>query len=138
MSYFSLFMAALLAATLIPAQSETVLLALVLGGEHLVWLLVGVATFGNTLGSVLNWWLGRYLEHFRGRRWFPVSAASLAKAQERFQRYGWWSLLLSWLPIIGDPLTVMAGFMRVPFLPFLLLVALAKGGRYALIGWLAS
>lgn len=138
MSYFSLFMAALLAATLIPAQSETVLLALVLGDEHPVWLLVGVATFGNTLGSVLNWWLGRYLEHFRGRRWFPVSAASLAKAQERFQRYGWWSLLLSWLPIIGDPLTVMAGFMRVPFLPFLLLVALAKGGRYALIGWLAS
>ncbi len=138
MSYFSLFMAALLAATLIPAQSETVLLALVLGDEHPVWLLVGVATFGNTLGSVLNWWLGRYLEHFRERRWFPVSAASLAKAQERFQRYGWWSLLLSWLPIIGDPLTVMAGFMRVPFLPFLLLVALAKGGRYALIGWLAS
>lgn len=131
-------MAALLAATLIPAQSETVLLALVLGGEHPVWLLVGVATFGNTLGSVLNWWLGRYLEHFRERRWFPVSAASLAKAQERFQHYGWWSLLLSWLPIIGDPLTVMAGFMRVPFLPFLLLVALAKGGRYALIGWLAS
>lgn len=129
-AYGGLFLSALLAATLLPAQSESVLVGLLLTEKYAFWALILVATFGNTLGSVINWLLGRYLEHFRTRRWFPVSDAALQRAQERFQRYGLWSLLLSWMPLIGDPLTVMAGVMRVPFLPFLALVGLAKFGRY--------
>jgi len=135
MSYLLLFLSALLAATLIPAQSEALLVSLMLQGESVLWVLLVVATLGNTLGSVINWWLGHYLEHFQGKRWFPVKAASLARAQRWFQRYGWGVLLLSWLPIIGDPLTVVAGVMRMPLLPFVLVVAVAKGGRYGVLAW---
>lgn len=136
MIYLSLFLAALLAATLVPAQSEALLVALLLDGSHSIALLLLVATTGNTLGSVINWWLGRYIERFRDKRWFPASKTGLARAQQRFQRYGYWSLLLSWVPIIGDPLTIIAGLMRVRFLPFLLLVLIAKGGRYAILVWI--
>lgn len=138
MSYLLLFLSALLAATIVPAQSETVLVGLILNGQHVFWLLIAVATLGNTLGSVINWWLGRYLEHFRDKRWFPVKAETLARAQVQFQRYGWWSLLLSWLPVIGDPLTMVAGLLRMPLLPFVLVVAVAKGGRYFLLGWMVA
>ena len=137
-AYSGLFIAALLAATLIPAQSESVLVGLVLSQHYVFWGLIAIATLGNTLGSVINWWLGRYLQHFQHKRWFPVSAAGLQRAQMHFQRYGLWSLLLSWVPIIGDPLTVVAGLLRVPFWVFLGLVTLAKGGRYLLLAWLAS
>ncbi|MBU0653848.1 MAG: DedA family protein [Gammaproteobacteria bacterium] len=136
MAYVILFLSALLAATLFPAQSETVLAGLILNGQHAFWLLITVATLGNTLGSVINWWLGRYLEHFHDKRWFPLKAATLERAQQQFQRYGWWSLLLSWVPIVGDPLTMVAGLMRMPLLAFVLVVAVAKGGRYLALGWL--
>ena len=136
MDYLLLFTSALLAATLIPAQSEAVLVGLLLNGQSAFWLLIAVATLGNTLGSVINWWLGRYLEHFHDKRWFPVKAAMLERAQRHFQRYGWWVLLLSWLPVVGDPLTLVAGVMRMPLLPFVAVVALAKGGRYLLLGWM--
>ncbi len=136
MSYLLLFLSALLAATLIPAQSEALLVSLMLQGEAVLWVLLVVATLGNTLGSVINWWLGRYLEHFQDKRWFPVKEASLARAQQWFQRYGWGVLLLSWLPIIGDPLTVVAGVMRMPLLPFVVVVAVAKGGRYGVLAWM--
>ena len=137
-AYVGLFFAALLAATLIPAQSESVLVGLLLSKQFVPWLLVAVATLGNTLGSVLNWWLGRSLQRFQHKRWFPVSEAALHKAQPHFQRYGYWSLLLSWLPIVGDPLTMIAGVLRVPLLPFVLLVGAAKLTRYALLAWLAT
>ncbi|MEN9502786.1 MAG: hypothetical protein RI964_2071 [Pseudomonadota bacterium] len=137
-AYAVLFFAAFLAATLLPAQSETVLVGLILTKQFVPWLLVAVATLGNTLGSVLNWWLGRSLQRFQHKRWFPVSEVALHKAQTRFQRYGYWSLLLSWLPIVGDPLTMIAGVLRVPLLPFVLLVGVAKLARYALLAWLAT
>ena len=132
MLYLGLFFAALLAATLVPAQSETVLVGLLVAG-HPAWLLIAVASAGNVLGSVINWWLGRGLLHFRERRWFPVSAQALARAQARYQRFGSWSLLLSWVPIIGDPLTLAAGLMKEPLWRFLLLVTLAKTGRYLVL-----
>ncbi|OZB67363.1 YqaA family protein [Stenotrophomonas acidaminiphila] len=132
MLYLGLFFAALLAATLVPAQSETVLVGLLVAG-HPAWLLIAVASAGNVLGSVINWWLGRGLLHFRERRWFPVSAQALARAQARYQRFGSWSLLLSWVPIIGDPLTLAAGVMKEPLWRFLLLVTLAKTGRYVVL-----
>ncbi|MEJ5281536.1 YqaA family protein [Pseudomonas sp. MYb541] len=128
--YLGLFFAAFGAATLLPLQSEAVLVGLLLSGHYSLWLLLGVATLGNVLGSVVNWWLGRWVEHFKGRRWFPVSDKPLDKARNHYQRWGHWTLLLSWVPIIGDPLTLVAGVMREPLWRFLLLVTLAKSLRY--------
>ena len=96
-----------------------------------------VATLGNVLGSVLNWLLGRYLSHFADHRWFPFSARQMARASGWYQRWGYWSLLASWVPIIGDPLTLAAGMMREPLWRFLLIVTLAKGGRYLVLILLA-
>ena len=128
--YLGLFFAAFGAATLLPLQSEAVLVGLLLSGHYSLWLLLGVATLGNVLGSVVNWWLGRWVEHFKGRRWFPVSDKQLDKARNHYQRWGHWTLLLSWMPIIGDPLTLVAGVMREPLWRFLLLVSVAKSARY--------
>lgn len=132
-SYLGLFLAAFAAATLLPMQSEAALVAMLLSGHYLPVTLVAVATAGNVLGSVANWVLGRGIEHFRHKRWFPVSEAKLEKAQVMYRRYGYWSLLLSWVPLIGDPITLVAGVMREPFWRFLLLVILAKGGRYLVL-----
>lgn len=103
--------------------------------EHAPWLLVAVASAGNVLGACVNWALGRYIEHFKDRKWFPASPKTLEKAQSYYQRYGRWSLLLSWVPLIGDPITVMAGVMRERLPVFVLLVLIAKGGRYIVVTW---
>jgi membrane protein YqaA with SNARE-associated domain len=139
-SYIGLFLAAFGAATLLPMQSEAVLVGMLLSDRYVVSTLLAVATFGNVLGSALNWALGRSVERFRHKRWFPVSENKLEKAQQSYLRFGRWSLLLSWVPIIGDPLTVVAGVMREPLWSFLLIVALAKGTRYLVLtavtlGW---
>lgn len=130
-----LFASAFGAATLLPLQSEAVLVGLLLLERFPPWLLLAVATAGNVLGSVLNWLLGRALERLRGRRWFPVDAQQLARAQATYHRCGRWSLLLSWVPVIGDPLTLVAGVMREPLWSFVAIVLLAKLGRYALLTW---
>lgn len=132
-AYLALFLAAFLAATIVPAQSEAVLVGLILADKQPLLLLLLVATAGNVLGSVVNWLLGRFIEHFRDRPWFPVSQEKLARAEAWYRRFGVWSLLLSWVPIIGDPLTVVAGVLRTPFLTFLALVTLAKAGRYIVL-----
>jgi membrane protein YqaA with SNARE-associated domain len=139
-AYGGLFVAALAAATILPMQSEAVLVGLLLTGSYEPGLLLLVASLGNVLGSVINWLLGRSIARFRDRRWFPVKAGALASAQRWHQRWGRWALLLSWLPIVGDPLTVVAGTMREPFPVFLALVTLAKVGRYlalaaVTLGW---
>ncbi|RMQ45503.1 putative membrane protein [Pseudomonas cichorii] len=132
-SYIGLFLAAMGAATLLPMQSEAVLVAMLLSGKYLPVVLLLVATLGNVLGSVVNWLLGRSIERFRHKRWFPVSESKLEKARQSYARYGHWSLLLSWVPIIGDPLTLVAGVMREPLWRFILIVTLAKGGRYLVL-----
>ncbi|MFC3319384.1 YqaA family protein [Rhizobium rosettiformans] len=132
-AYLALFLAAFLAATIVPAQSEAVLVGLILADKQPLLLLLLVATTGNALGSVVNWLLGRFIEHFRDRPWFPVSPEKLARAEAWYRRFGVWSLLLSWVPIIGDPLTVVAGVLKTPFLTFLALVTLAKAGRYIVL-----
>ena len=139
-AYTGLFLSALIAATILPMQSEAVLTALLLGGTYPAVSLLLVATVGNVLGAVINWVLGRSLLRFQDRRWFPAGPQQLARAQGWYQRYGRWSLLGSWLPVVGDPLTVVAGVMREPLLPFVVLVTLAKGGRYLVLaalvlGW---
>ena len=135
MALAGLFLAALLAATLIPAQSEAVLVALILAEAHPLWLLLGVATLGNVLGSLVNWALGRGVLRFADRAWFPVSPLRLAQAAGWYRRWGWWSLAASWVPVIGDPLTLAAGMLREPLWRFVLVVTLAKGGRYGALAW---
>ncbi len=129
-AYAGLFLSALVAATLLPAQSELLLITLHRTGGYSDGLLVLAATSGNVLGSASNWALGRFLMRFQGRRWFPVSASMLDRATRWFQRFGVWSLLLAWLPVIGDPLTLVAGILRVDWRLFLALVTLGKAGRY--------
>ena len=131
--YAGLFLAALMAATILPLQSEAALVALLVAGAQPAWLLVAVASFGNVLGSVINWLIGRGIERFRDRPWFPVKPAALDRAQGWYRRYGKWSLLLSWAPVVGDPLTVVAGLAREPLPVFLLLVTIAKLGRYVVL-----
>ncbi len=126
-----LFLAAFIAATLIPAQSEAVLVALLLAGTELVWLLLSVATVGNVLGAVVNWAIGRFLMRYSDHPRFPFSSKQVVRAQGWYSRWGWVSLLGSWLPIVGDPLTLAAGMMREPLWRFMLVVTLAKFGRYA-------
>src|SRR6218665_3759182 len=132
-AYGGLFLSAFLAATIIPAQSEAVLAGLLGVGHYSPVLLILVAGTGNVLGSVVNWLLGRSIERYRNTRWFPVSATGLERAAHWYRRYGWWSLLLSWMPIIGDPLTLTAGIMREPFPRFLLVVTIAKLCRYIML-----
>lgn len=132
-SVLLLFFSAFGAATLLPLQSEAVLVGLLLQDQHPVYLLIFVASLGNILGSCVNWALGFYLEYYKRHRWFPASAAQLDKAQNFYQRYGFWSLLLSWLPMIGDPITLIAGLMKERFWRFLLLVTIAKTGRYLVV-----
>lgn len=137
MPYFSLFITGFIAATLFPASSEVLLLALFQQG-YTGWLLWLAATTGNTLGSCVNWFLGREILRFQHKRWFPVGPEQLQRAEQQFNRYGVWTLLLAWLPIVGDPLTFIAGSLRVRFDLFLLLVAIGKGLRYAALIFLAS
>ena len=131
--YFGLFISAFLAATILPFSSEAVLAVFYTGNPHDAWLLWSVATAGNTLGGLLNWALGRYCLAWQDRRWFPFKAEQLAKAQRWFDRYGKWSLLLAWLPVIGDPITFAAGILRVRIGLFIILVAVGKGARYAAV-----
>jgi membrane protein YqaA with SNARE-associated domain len=128
-----LFMTGVLAGSVVPLPSETALVAMLLRSSYPVWLLLFVSTIGNVIGSVINWAIGRALEKFKHARWFPANEAQLAKAQRWYHRYGRWSLLMSWVPIVGDPLTVIAGVMREPLWFFLLLVTVAKFARYAAI-----
>lgn len=129
----TLALVAFAAATLLPLQSEAVLVGLLLLDPERAWLLVGVASVANTAGSAVNWALGRGIERFQDRRWFPVPPAALERAAGWYRRWGRWSLLLSWAPIVGDPLTLAAGVLREPFLTFLLLVAIAKTARYLVL-----
>lgn len=137
LAYISLFFSGFVAATLFPASSEALLLALLSQGYTPLWLFVA-ATAGNTLGSCVNWYLGLRLLDFQHKRWFPVSVSALNKAQLQFSRFGKLSLLFAWLPIVGDPLTLVAGVMKVRFALFFILVLLGKALRYALLIWLGN
>jgi membrane protein YqaA with SNARE-associated domain len=131
--YLSLFAVAFASATILPLQSEAVLTALLATGDRAWWPLLAVASLGNTLGAGVNWWLGREINRFRGHRWFPASPQRMAQAEALFARYGRWSLVFAWVPVIGDVLTVVAGTMREKFWLFLVLVGLGKTARYLLL-----
>lgn len=135
LSYLGLALSACIAATLLPMQSEAALVALLTMEPSALYSLIAVASLGNILGSQINWWLGVQLHRYQSRRWFPVTPTQLKQAESWYQRYGRWSLLLSWLPIVGDPLTLVAGVLREPFWRFTLLVSAAKVGRYAALAY---
>jgi membrane protein YqaA with SNARE-associated domain len=137
LDYLLLFASAFLAATVLPFYSEVTLFLLLERSDDPVPLLA-IATVGNTLGAAVNWALGRYLLHYQDRRWFYFSREQIARAQRWFQRRGVWSLLLAWMPLGGDALTLIAGIMRVPFLLFVVLVGTGKGLRYLAVIWLAQ
>ncbi|QDV10004.1 Inner membrane protein YqaA [Planctomycetes bacterium Poly30] len=130
-----LFTAAFLSATLLPGVSEATLAALLLRG-HDSFQLWAVATLGNTLGSVVNWGLGRYFLHFQDARWFPFKPERLERASRWFEARGVWTLTLGWVPVIGDALTFIAGVLRTPLWLFVVLVGLGKAVRYAVVVWL--
>lgn len=135
--YLLLFGSAFLAATILPFYSEVLLFALLHeGGDPAS--LVAVATLGNTLGAVVNWVLGRYLIHFQDRKWFYFSKKQMERAQNWYQHYGVWTLLLAWLPIGGDALTLIAGIMRVRLGIFLVLVGIGKAVRYISVVYIAD
>ena len=135
--YFAIALSAFVAATLFPLGSEFAVGAASMAGAD-PWLTLLVASSANTLGSMVNWLLGRTIERFKDRAWFPLRAQQLEAAQRRFTRYGVWSLLLAWVPIIGDALTFVAGIMRVRLIVFVLLVGLGKTVRYAAVIFVAN
>ena len=126
-----LFASAFLSATLLPGSSEAVLIGFLASGTGQPALLVAVASFGNIAGAVVNWGMGRYFTHFKDRPWFPLKDATNVRAQAWFSRYGIWSLLLSWVPIVGDPLCGVAGWLKLPFWPCVAYMAIGKFLRYA-------
>ncbi|WP_036815258.1 YqaA family protein [Phyllobacterium sp. UNC302MFCol5.2] len=128
--YAGLFAIAFAAATILPMQSEAALAGLLLSNAYPSSVLIAVASAGNILGSVVNWGLGRGIDRFRDRKWFPANSAQLDRAASWYRRFGRWTLLLSWMPVVGDPLTVVAGVLREPLASFVFLVAIAKIGRY--------
>jgi membrane protein YqaA with SNARE-associated domain len=137
LAYGGLFLTALAAASVLPLSSEAAFVALLLTPGLEPWALLAAATAGNVAGSAINWLLGRGAEQLSDRRWFPVSQQALDRARNWYHRYGRWSLLISWVPIIGDPLTVAAGLMREPLWSFLLIASIAKFGRYAVLAGIA-
>ena len=133
-AYLALFALSFTAATLLPLGSEWLLAALLLkGGDPL--LLVAIATLGNLLGAVSTWLVGRYGGDFLIRRCLRIDAETQGRAEERYARYGIWSLLLAWMPLIGDPLCLIAGIFRVRLTLFIPLVGAGKLGRYLLLAW---
>ncbi|MCK5782967.1 MAG: DedA family protein [Desulfobacterales bacterium] len=132
--YVGLFIASFLAATILPLSSEVVLAALLLNGLHPV-ILVGVATFGNVLGAFLNYAIGLWGGCLLVRKVLKISDDEFVKAQQTFKKYGVFSLLFAWVPVIGDPLTVVAGLLEINILIFFILVAAGKFIRYAVISY---
>ncbi len=128
----------MLAATILPLSSEIVLTTMLLTNLFEKNILLVIASSGNILGSIFNWYLGKKIMIFQDRKWFPVSPEQLNKSQKYFQKYGLWSLLLAWVPVIGDPLTLLAGVLRVRFSIFFILVSISKISRYVFIIYLVS
>lgn len=127
-----LWFSAFTSASLLPGTSEMVL-AYLWYQQHSMIALWCVATSGNVAGSVLNYWLGSQFRRFSNRAWYPRTSLEHDKTKQWMQRYGAYTLLLSWLPVVGDPLTLMAGVFRISLSRFIGFVLIAKGGRYAVV-----
>ena len=120
-------------ATIVPFGSEVYFATLLSLGKYNNFLLLVSASVGNVLGSVFNWICGYYINYFIKKSWFPINNKMIDRGNKLFNRYGKWSLLLSWVPFIGDPITFVAGTLRYPIVPFLVFVSIGKVGRYLVI-----
>ena len=138
MIYLSLFIISFLAATILPFSSELTLAGLMSASSYDNLLLLAVASLGNILGSVVNWILGFYSRNLSTKKWFPFKDKQIEKSSKWYNKFGRWSLLFAWVPIIGDPLTLAAGLFRVKFIEFLILVTIGKVSRYLVIFYLLS
>jgi membrane protein YqaA with SNARE-associated domain len=136
LGYFGLFVAAFLAATILPLSSEVVLSILLLNGFSPV-ALVSIATVGNVLGSLTNYALGYWVSLEVIKKWLKISEEEFVRAEQRFVKYGLFSLCFAWVPFVGDPITVVAGVLRVRLLWFVLLVTAGKLIRYIVVSYLA-
>ena len=133
MLYISLFVVSFMVATIIPFGSEIYFASLLAMDNNNSLLLLIAASTGNILGSVFNWICGYYTAYFIQKKWFPINQNQIDKATKFFSKYGKWSLLLAWVPFIGDPLTFVAGTLRYSIIPFVVLVSIGKVGRYIVI-----
>jgi membrane protein YqaA with SNARE-associated domain len=136
--YLSLFIISFLAATILPFSSELTLAGLIIASNYDKLLLLIVASFGNVTGSAVNWALGFYSRNLTTKKWFPFKETQIEKSSQWFRKFGKWALLFAWVPIIGDPLTLVAGLLRVRFLDFIILVAIGKVSRYLIVFYLMS
>ena len=136
MIYLSLFGISFLAATILPLSSELSLAGLISTSNFNNLLLLIAASLGNILGSVVNWFIGFYSRNFTSKKWFPFNEMQIVRSSKWFEKFGKWSLLFAWVPILGDPLTLVAGLLRVRFLDFIILVAIGKVSRYLIIFYL--
>jgi membrane protein YqaA with SNARE-associated domain len=134
--YLSLFTISFLAATILPFSSELMLASMLSIENYNRTLLITFSSFGNILGSVFNWVLGFYFIKLQNKKWFPFNQEQISKSSQWFEKYGKWSLLFAWVPIIGDPLTFVAGTMKTKFFIFLILVSIGKISRYLFISLL--
>jgi membrane protein YqaA with SNARE-associated domain len=134
--YLSLFFISFLAATILPFSSELTLAGLISTSNYDNLLLLAFASFGNVLGSVFNWSLGFYSRNLTTKKWFPFKETQIERSSKWFSKFGKWSLLFAWAPIVGDPLTFVVGLLRVRFLDFIILVAIGKVSRYLIIFYL--
>ena len=130
MVYLSLFGISFLAATILPLSSELTLVGLLSTNNYNALALLSTSSIGNILGSVINWFLGFYLLNHINKKWFPFKQKQVDKASYWFQKFGRWSLLFAWVPIIGDPIT--------PFIYFLILVSIGKIARYSVLYYLIN
>lgn len=134
--YPSLFLLSFLAATLLPLGSEWLLVAMI-AQRHDPLTVVLVAAVGNYLGACTSYGIGIYGGSLLAEKYLRIDGAARQRAERFFSRYGSWSLLLSWLPVIGDPLCLAGGLLRIPFARFSALVAIGKTARYGLVAWVA-
>ena len=136
-AYSSLFISSFLSSTILPGHSEITLTTLILLEKYSQFLLIFFASLGNILGSIVNWFLGLYITKFVNKSWFPFKKKRLDKASLWYLKYGKWSLFFSWVPIIGDPLTIVAGIFRVPLVIFITIVSISKVLRYIFVVYVA-
>ncbi|MBL4760800.1 MAG: DedA family protein [Mariprofundaceae bacterium] len=136
-SDWSLFFSALISSTLFPGGSEALLLYRLHEGGS-AFALVMIATVGNVLGSLITYAMGRLGSKAIHKRWLRMDEQKVERAESWFERYGQVSLLFAWLPIVGDPLCLVAGLLRSPLLWFVVLVSLGKLARYALLAGVFS
>ena len=135
--FITLFISSFISSTILPGHSEITLTAFIFLNKYPIINLIFIASLGNILGSTLNWCLGFHFVKFKEKKWFPINKRQLEKASLWFLNYGKWSLFLSWVPFVGDPLTVVAGVLRVPIITFLIIVSISKILRYVIVSLIA-